>query len=214
MHDKDVDMTIESWVTVFRSLSYVAVALVAITTIGTSVLQARVNKAKDQATKTKDQKIDTLLDGNKELLAKNGDLVTKVTQYQQDLLTKDARIRELEVKAKQASRGITLVYRFDGTRRETNAGNISVVGGEEVKVFQRMVELEKSKAYAELTVLCEGQIERTPTWLTPYLYLGVAYANTGNTEQAISNLEHVVAEAADDPAYAEAATLLERLRKQ
>jgi tetratricopeptide (TPR) repeat protein len=214
MQGKDVDMTTESWVTVFRSLSYVGVALIAITTIGTSVLQARVNKAKDQANKTKDQKIDTLLEGNKELLAKNDELAVKVTQYQQDLQTKDTRIKELEVKAKKAGRGITSMYGFRGERRTTAAGNISVEAGDETAIFQQMFELEKKKTYSELIVLCEEQIKKTPTWLTPYLYLGVAHANTGNREKAISNLEHVVAEAPDDPAYAEAVTFLERLKKQ
>lgn len=209
-----LDMTTESWITAFRSLSYVGVALMAITTIATSVLQARVNKAKDQANRIKDQKIDTLVSGNNELLAKNSELLSTVTQYQQDLFTKDARIKELEVKAKKASRGITSMYSFNGQRRTTAGGNIKVEAGVEAGIFQRMAELEKNRAYSELIALCEEQIKKTPTWLTPYLYLGVAYANTGNRERAILNLEHVVTEAAGDPAYAEAATLLERLTKQ
>jgi tetratricopeptide (TPR) repeat protein len=207
-------MAIESWITVFRSLSYVGVALMALTTIGTSVLQARVNKAKDQANRTKDEKIDTLLDGNRKLLAKNDELATKVTLYQQDLLTKDARIQELEVKAKKASRGITTIYGFRGGRRTTAGGNIKVEAGVESGIFEQMVDLEKNKAYSELIALCEEQIKKTPTWLTPYLYLGVAYANTGNREKAISNLEHVVAEAPEDPAYAEAVTILEQIKKR
>ncbi len=200
-------MSSESWIVVVRYLSYVAVALVAITTIGTSMLQARANK-------TKGQKIDALVSGNKELLAKNGELLTRVTQYQQDLLSRDARIKELEVKAKKAARGIVSTYDFNGAKREMNAGSINVVGGEEVAIFRQMVELERNKAYSELIVLCEGQTEKTPEWLTPYLYLGVAYANTGNRDKALSNLEHVVAEAPEDPAYAEAATILEQIRKR
>ncbi len=204
---EDMGMSYESWMVFFRWLSYIGLLLVFISTVGTSMFQSRADK-------TKDQKIDALVSGNKELLAKNDELVTKVSQYQQDLLTKDTRIKDLEVKAKKAGRGITSTYDFNGARRETSAGRSSVIAGEEIGIFQKMVELEKNKAYSELTALCEGQIKKTPTWLTPYLFLGVAYATLGNKDKAISNLEHVVNEAPGDPAYTKAGTILEKIRKR
>jgi hypothetical protein len=202
-----MDMSYESWMVFFRWLSYIGLLLVFISTVGTSIFQSRADK-------TKDQKIDVLVSGNRELLATNNELVTKVDQYQRDLVNKDERIKELEVQAKKAGRGITSTYDFNGARRETSAGHVGVVAGEEIGIFQKMVELEKNKAYSELTVLCEGQIKKTPTWLTPYLFLGVAYANLGNKDKAISNLEHVVNEAPGDPAYAEAKTILDQIRKR
>lgn len=200
-------MNYDSWMIFFRWISYAGLLLVFISTVGTSILQSRADKIKDQ-------KFDALVSGNKELLAKNDELVTKVSQYQQDLLTKDARIKDLEAKAKKLGRGITSTYDFNGAKRDTSAGYVGVVVGEESSIFQRMVQLEKDKAYPELRALCENQIKKTPTWLTPYLFIGVAYANLGNKDKAITNLEHVVNEAAGDPAYSKAATILEQVKKR
>ncbi|MDQ1558837.1 MAG: hypothetical protein QOD32_1897 [Pyrinomonadaceae bacterium] len=199
-------MNEDSWMTLFRWLSYIGLFFVFVSTVGTSIFQSRVDKVKDK-------RIDTLVSGNKELLEKNGELISKVGEYQGDLQKKDAKIKELEVGAKKASRGITSTYDFNGAKRDTSAGRVSVVVGEETGIFQKMVELEKSKSFAELKNLCEVQIKKTPEWLTPYLYLGVAYANLGDRDKAISNLEHVVVNAPGDPAYSQARVILEQLRK-
>ncbi len=200
-------MSNESWMIFFRWLSYAGLLLVFISTVGTSILQSRADK-------TKDQKIDALVIGNKELLATNSELLTKIEGYQQDLVAKDQKIKELEVQAKKSARGITSTYDYNGARRETSAGRTGVTAGEEIGVFQGMLELEKNKSYSELIVLCEGQIKKTPTWLTPYLFLGVAYANQGNKDKAIANLEHVLNEAPGDPNYAQARTILDQIRKR
>ena len=85
------------------------------------------------------------------------------------------------------------------------------MAGEEFGVFQRLVALEKAQDFAAVISLCETQITRTPTWLTPYLFLGAAYANTGQREKAIANLRHVVTHAAGDPDYQRAQELLAKL---
>lgn len=198
-------MSLEFWMTVFRWLSYIGLLLVFVSTVGTSILQSRTDKLKDN-------KIDTLVSGNKDLLSKNDELVIKINQYQQDLKLKDDRIKELEVGAKKAKRGVTSMYDFNGAKRETAGGRISLVVGEENTVFQRIVELEKNKKFGKLIELCEDQIKKTPEWLTPYLFLGVAYTNTGDRTKAISNLEHVVNNAPGDPSYAQAEVILKQIR--
>ncbi|MDP8212124.1 MAG: hypothetical protein P9X22_02385 [Candidatus Zapsychrus exili] len=62
--------------------------------------------------------------------------------------------------------------------------------------------------------MCEKQIEKTPEWLTPYLYLGVACANLGQNEKAIRNLEHVEQEAVGDAQYSDAERILKYLKSQ
>jgi hypothetical protein len=72
--------------------------------------------------------------------------------------------------------------------------------------------LHNAQQWQQLAELCDHQIEATPTRLTPYLFGGVAYANLGNRQKAVSLLEHVVEGAGSDPAYQEARPLLEQLR--
>ena len=200
-------MSSEFWMLCFRWLLYVGLLLVFISTVGTSILQSRVDKSKDQ-------KIDTLVSGNKELLATNNELLTKVEKYQVDLNAKEEKIKELEVHAKKSARGITSTYDYNGAKRETSAGRTGVIVGEEIGVFQKMLELQESNAYSDLIVLCEGQIKKTPTWLTPYLFLGVAYAHQGKKDKAVVNLEHVINEAPGDPNYAQAKNILNQIRKK
>lgn len=198
-------MNLDFWMTVFRWLSYIGLLLVFISTVGTSILQSSTDKLKDN-------KIDTLVSGNKELLLRNDELVLKINQYQHDLKLKDGRIKELEVGAKKAKRNVTSMYDFNGAKRETSGGRVNLSVGEELEVFQRIVELEKNKNFGKLIEQCEEQIKKTPEWLTPYLFLGVAYANTGDTTKAISNLEHVVNNAPGDPSYAQAEDRLKQIR--
>jgi hypothetical protein len=175
-------------------------SFVFVSTVGTSILQPRVDKAKDQ-------KVDDLVSGNKELL-------DKVGNYQLDLQTKDVKIKALETSAKKASRGITSTYAFNGAKRDASPGQVNTNFGEEYGTFQRMVQLQREAKFVELKDLCEEQIEKTPDWLTPYLFLGAAYLNLGDREKGIANLEYVVSQAASDPDYAEAAKLLEEAKSR
>ena len=131
-------MNVEVWMPIFRWLSYIGLLLVLVSTVGTSILQSRIDKLKDK-------KIDTLVSGNKELLTKNDELFTKVNQYQQDLKLKEDRIKELEVEAKKASRGVTSMYDFNGAKRETSGGRINLIAGEETAIFKQIIDLEKNK---------------------------------------------------------------------
>jgi len=159
--------------------------------------------------------IKELLDGKDTLIKQNKKLTGKIEIYQKDLNEKDRKIKELEKNAKKLKRGITLAYDFKGTKRTTTRpGHISLNFGIEVKIFKKINELEKQKNYPELRNICEQQITKTPEWLTPYLYLGLAYANMNNKEKAIEMFEYVLRNAPDDPAYSQANDFLEKLKNQ
>jgi tetratricopeptide (TPR) repeat protein len=158
-------------------------------------------------------KVDELLEGNKAVVGQNEKLLGDIQMYQTDLLARDERIRELEQAAKAARRGLVDRYEFNGAKRVQSGGSSSVTIGNELGVFQRLIELENAKQYSEIIPIAQAQIARTPEWLTPYLFLGVALANTGKKNDAIRNLEFVVSQAAGDPQYKQATELLARLRR-
>lgn len=191
-------MSNENWVMILRWVSIIGLLLVFVSTVGKEIVQARLDKANDE-------KIDFLVNGNNELLG-------KVNKYQVDLNKKNEQIRSLELSARKAGCGVTSTYDFNGAKRETSAGQSVVTGGEELNTFQRMAALEKERKWQDLKLLCQEQIKKTPEWLTPYLMLGVAFANLGDKESAIVNLEHVISSAAGDPAYKQAQVLLSQLK--
>lgn len=155
-----------------------------------------------------------LIDGKNALLLQNRELTNKIEKYQEDLSEKQKLIEKLEIKSKKAERGITSIYEFNGIKRETTKpGHINVEYGNETEIFKKVSELERSRKYSELITLCETQINETPSWLTPYLYLGIAYANTGNKKKAIELFQHIVKNAPDDPDYKQAKEFLEKLSK-
>lgn len=82
-------MNIELWLLFARGVLILGTALVAIGTIGISILSPIVDKKKGE-------KIDELLEGNKKLQFSNNTLNSKIDKYQQDLIEKDKRIEELK----------------------------------------------------------------------------------------------------------------------
>ena len=123
------------------------------------------------------------------------------------------KIANLTIEAKKAARGISSTYDFKGVKRDIAPGRINAIIGEETEVFAKMFNLEKEKKYSELSSLCKKQISKTPEWLTPYLFLGIAEANMGNKDDAISNFEYVIANAPDDPDYKQAKEFIKMLKK-
>ena len=141
------------------------------------------------------------------------ELKNKVAAQQQELGTAEQTIRDLEVKAEKASRGMAETFDYNGARRvSSRPGHINLVTGPESEVFQRMVDLQGAQKWSELRAVADTQIRTTPEWLTPYLFLGVAHANLGNRDEALRAFQHVVTKAHGDPAYAEAEQLIRRLQ--
>jgi len=84
--------------------------------------------------------------------------------------------------------------------------------GIEMGVFQELQRLETEGQHDAIIQLAGRQIEETPSWLTPYLFRGVAFSNLGRVDEAIRDLEYVVRESAGDAAYSQATVVLEQLR--
>ena len=93
------------------------------------------------------------------------------------------------------------------------SNSFTAIAGEEMTVFKKLLDLQKEQDWSTLRNVCEEQIKKSPEWLTPYLFAGVAYANLGEREQAIKLLEYVDKQAAGSSQYSDAARLLEVLRK-
>jgi len=171
--------------------------------------QSKVVAQNSEIVKGKDE----LVLGKNRLLCQNAELLERIAVYERDLRSRDAKIRELENKAKKASRGITTTYAYNGARMQTSAGRSEAIAGPEIETYTRMVELEQAGRLNDLMTLCKKEIKETPEWLTPHMFLGAAYAKRGQKENAISEFEYVVDKAAGDPEYTKAAEYL-RLLKQ
>lgn len=103
-------------------------------------------------------------------------------------------------------------YDFNGARRTSEMGKQVVDAGEEINVFQNIVQLQTQKDWQRLRDVCEEQIKKTPEWLTPYLFAGVAYMNLGESTKATERLTYVKTKAGGNPAYADADQLLIKLQ--
>jgi len=123
-----------------------------------------------------------------------------------------AKLDEIGRDVKNLRRGVYSGYDFNGARREQRPGHIGVTAGAEVDTFQQMRSLHDEKRWLELLSRAEEQIMRTPDWLTPYMYSGIANANLGNKTAAIDRLTLVQQQAAADPSYAEAGRILKELQ--
>lgn len=84
--------------------------------------------------------------------------------------------------------------------------------GKEYETFQKMDKLMKERKLDELIKIAEEQINENQEWLTPYFFLGIAYADLDQKEKAIKNLEYVSEKAPNDPNYKAVKHFLERLK--
>ena len=103
-------------------------------------------------------------------------------------------------------------YDFGGARRSDEPGHTRVVAGEETNVFQELVHLQTATDWKGLREASEAQIKKTPEWLTPYLFAGVAYLHLGDKEKAIERLTYVSKKAGGNSAYADADRILNQLQ--
>ena len=196
-------------------LGIIFIALGTVLTYWGQDISSKKSTADLQATiSSKNNEIDELVQGKNQLLSQNEELLGKVSEYQKDLKKKEEIIEQLEVKAKKTARGIVSMYEFNGARRESVGGSHTVVAGEEFAVFQNIDKLAKSGELKQLITLCEQQTQKTPEWLTPFFYLGLAYADMGEREKAITNFEHVIRNAPGDPNYVQAIGILQQIKSQ
>ena len=108
----------------------------------------------------------------------------------------------------------TRKYSFDGALTIFAPGEISTFTDEKRDAFNTIVSLEKERKYSDLISFCKKQIAETPKWLTPYLFLGLAQANMGMINDAISNFEYVIENAPYDPNYQQAQNFIKQLKNK
>ena len=131
----------------------------------------------------------------------------------QDLSQYKAKAEQLQIQVIDSQRGVSETYDFNGAyRKQTGSGRTELSAGAEIETYKKIREFEKSHNWISLKSACEQQIELTPKWLTPYLFLGIALANLGDIAQAKLQLEFVVSRAGNDPNYSDASRLLLQLQ--
>ena len=140
-------------------------------------------------------------------------LLHKLLSEQPDPKIVMDKLDEIGRDAKKLGRGGYSVYDFIGRKREQRPGFSGVIIGEEFAVFQNIRQLRDDKKWKELLDVTEEQIKKTPEWLTPYLFSGIANANLGNTSAAIERLKFVREEASGDPDYDDADRILHQLQQ-
>lgn len=121
-------------------------------------------------------------------------------------------VEDLNVKSVDASRGIISIYQFNGAKLEKYGNRTISTGGPELATFQEIQNLYNQADWRALAEKCDAQIVKTPEWLTPYLYSGVAHGKLGEKAIAIEKLEFVVKHAGSDPSYVDAARNLAILK--
>jgi hypothetical protein len=141
-------------------------------------------------------------------------IVNRILAKQLDPDLVMSKLDEIETDVKKISRGNYSTYDFNGVKRELHSGVVKAVAGEEFVAFQTMVKLHGTQQWKELLETSEGQLKKTPDWLTPYLFSGIANANLGNRQAAIDRLTFVKDQAAGDPAYADADRILQELQQR
>lgn|GEM_PF-5772345 len=164
-----------------------------------------------------------LLDSIKELskfapklIESNGKLKNEITELRSEIEKKDETIETIRKEVALARRGATTSYDFNGNRRETSRpGFMNIVNDNpESNEFLILEKFHKEHDWKALANYCEEIASKNPRWLTPFLYLGVSYANLGKKEKAIKNLQYVVDNAGDDPHYKDAKRLLELVKQK
>jgi hypothetical protein len=140
-------------------------------------------------------------------------ILNRIAKNQLDPDAVMAKLDEIGKDVKRLGRGIYSGYDFNGARREQRPGYSGVIVGEETGVFQTMVGLQKEQKWKELLNVAETQIKKTPDWLTPYIFSGMANAQLGQRNAAIERLEFVVDQSAGDSNYGDAARILAALKQ-
>jgi len=138
-------------------------------------------------------------------------IMNKILASQLDPDAVMKKLDEIGKDVKGIRQGVYEGYDFNGGKRQQVPGRNIVVAGEETAVFQQMMSFNGAKDWSGLLNLADAQILKTPNWLTPYLFSGIANLNLGNGEAGIARLEFVRAQSAGHPDYADADRILKQL---
>ena len=90
----------------------------------------------------------------------------------------------LTLQIKKVQVGQLEFYEFNGNLRGQNGGSFSLVISNTYSVFQDMQAKLNNNDFILLVEMCKKQIKATPTWYTPYLFIGIAYFKLGDRKSA------------------------------
>jgi hypothetical protein len=127
---------------------------------------------------------------------------------------KDKKIASLEREALKSKQNKISTFLFSGQRVEGYGSSLKTIRGSEVKVYERLIRLEQERNFGEIIDLATSQIEKTPKWLTPYLFRGIAYYNTQEIDKAVADLKYVKQRSAGHSDYAKAQQILKQINKE
>ena len=107
------------------------------------------------------------------------------------------------------SRARSDLYDYFGFRLERRADGDHKLAGRTCMVYNQMADLARQEQWGALAKLAEEETRRTPDWLTPRLFAGLACARNGEGARARGFLEYVRKHALGDPQYAMAGEVLD-----
>ncbi len=123
-------------------------------------------------------RIDELVRGKDQIVQQNEELLSQNAQFQEDLLAEKEKTRQLQLEINKSKRGITTHYDFQGNKRTTVGGRISIDTSLR-SAFREMASLQDQHRWQDLLKLCERNIQSDPEWLTPYMLAAAAHAHLG-----------------------------------
>ncbi len=141
-------------------------------------------------------------------------ILNKILANQLDPDAVITKLDDISKDVKRLRRGVSSRYDFNGVLHEQRPGITNTTIGDDYSAFQKMVDLHQKHDWTQLLQIAEERIKKTPDWLTPYLFSGIANANLGNKQAAIDRLKFVEEESAGDSAYADAGRILRELQQQ
>ena len=195
------------WLTILGIVSTAAFAAAAyFVNDRIGVIQAAQILNQDNAIRSQKNNIDN----QSQTISRQSEQITHLTD---DLKSVREQASVLTLRAQNAERGISDTYDFNGVHRQNmGGGRVTATAGQEMVVFQKIIKLYDDKDWSGLGGFCEDQIQKTPGWLTPYMFSGIAYSNLGNIPLAKERIEFVASKAGSDASYSDATRILAQLR--
>jgi hypothetical protein len=101
----------------------------------------------------------------------------------------------------------------DGTQRISKPGLITDAPGESA-AYHQMLDLRDKKEWKSLFDLCKSETAKAPEWITPYYYMGMSYANTGQFDLSVEAFKYVEDHASGNADYQDLPERAKTMREQ
>jgi len=120
-------------------------------------------------------------------------ILNKISRDRLDTKSVMDKLDEIEKEVRGLDPTVPVItYMYDGDQRITRPGQISDnQDNPAFKAFLKIKAADSAHDWQSLVSICDDSINKTPKWLTPYLYKGLAYANLGRMKESLTLLEDV-----------------------